>query len=635
MAAQRFLDSLVDRIPPGAARITLLCEEAHAPYDRLNLGEVVVGAGPARPLREPDWYAENLIDVRLKESAVGIDRVNARVHTSNGAAVPYDRLILATGSEAIRPDLPGADGPRISIYRTDGDAERIARAARDAERVVVVGAGLLGLEVADQIRSCGCEVTVLEFAPRLLARQLDAEGSEALERTLAARGLKLRLSTAIREMKSGEEGVRLELAGSDPIDADWVVVAAGARPRDDVARVAGLECHPAGGVTVDEELATSDSAIFAIGECARFEGAQIGVAAPCYRMADVLADRLTRGTSKFRAIPSDFQLKVAGTHVEAIGESLAEGPDVRAITWSEAGAYRRMTLRGRRLVGAIAGGGTADFVRVREAIARGMRVTRKHEARLRATGALWRSSDPLPIEDWSDEATVCSCAGVSCGELRSAWAEGARSSAQLRSATGAGVGCKTCAPLLAELAGEAASSRKASVGRGLPAAASLVLAFFAAAAALGPIPMARSVLDAPSIDFLWRDAWWKQVSGFSLLGLIAGALLLPARERLPSRLRATFSSARVTHASIGVATVVALGVHTGMRSGANLNATMMTCVIGSMAVGGLTGLVTSAERRLPARIGAALRVGWKRAHLALLLPIPVLVLYHVLAVYYF
>lgn len=635
MAAQRFLESLVDRLPLGAARITLLCEEASPPYDRLNLGEVIVGAGPARALREPGWYAAHGVEVRLKEAVVEIDRAHGRVHTANGASVRYDRLVLATGSEAIRPPLPGADEPRVLLYRTDEDAERIARAVDEAERVVVVGGGPLGLEVADQIQSCGCDVTVLEYAPRLLPRHLDSAGSEALVRTLASRGSSIRLATEIASLAGDEDGVRLTLEGFESIAADWVILATGTRPRDELARAAGLDCHPAGGIRVDEGLATSDPDIFAIGECARFDEQQIGLAAPCYRMADVLADRWTRGTSRYRAAPLDLRLKIAGVHVAAIGESLAEGTGTREITWTRETSHRRLSLRDGKLVGAIAVGGTPDTMRIHEAVDRGMRIRPRHEARLRETGALWRSSGPLPVELWPGKTVVCACTGVTCGELRAAWANGCRSSAQLRSATGAGTGCGSCAPLLEEMAGGAAATRKTSAGWALPAAASAVLVLFAAAAILGPIPMSSSVLETPSIDFLWRDADWKQASGFTLLGLMASALLLPARDRLPARLRTTFSNARVVHATIGVATVVALAAHTGMHLGAQMNAALMGCVIGLMTLGGLTGLVTSAERRLPARIGAGLRMGWKRAHIALFLPIPVLVLFHVLAVYYY
>jgi len=635
MAAQRFLESLIDRIPPGTAQITLVCEEPRPPYDRLNLGEVVVRAGPARPLREPDWYTANGIEVRLGEAVVEIDRARNRVHTANGAALIYDRLVLATGSDAVRPKLPGTDAERISLFRTAEDAERIARAANEAERVVVVGAGPLGLEVADQIRSCGCEVTVLEYTPRLLPRHLDVAGSEELVRTLTARGLSLRLSAELLELRSYEDGVRVILEGSESIEADWVVIAAGTRPRDELARAAGLECHPSGGIRVDEGLVTSDPAIFAIGECARLDDAQIGLAAPCYRMADVLADRWTQGTSRYRTLPLDFRLKIADVHVATIGDSLAEGPGIREICWTGGAVYRRIILREGRLVGAIAIGGTPDTIRIQEAIARRQRVSPRQEARLRRTGTLWRSSGPLPIDLWPEETTVCACKGVTCGELRTAWANGHRSSKQLQSATGAGLGCGTCAPLLAEIAGEATTGRKAGVGWGLPAAAAAVLVLLVAAAAFGPIPMARSVLETPSFDFLWRDGWWKQASGFSLLGLIASALLLSARERLPTILRSTFSNERVAHATIGVATVLALGVHTGLRMGVHLNAILMSCTIGLIALGGLTGLATTAERRLPSRLGAAIRMSCKQTHVALFLPIPVLVLFHVLAVYYY
>lgn len=356
MAAQRFLESLVKRMPPGAAQITILCEESSPPYDRLSLGEVVAGTGPARPLRDRDWYATHGIEVRSKEWAMEIDRASARVLTSNGAAIAYDRLVLATGSEAVRPALPGADGARVALYRSAEDAARIARMAATATRMVVVGGGLLGLEVADQLQSRGCAVTVLEAASRVLPRQLDTRGSLALMHTLRERGLELRVSTQIRTLAESDEGVCIALTEGATIASDGVVFAVGTRPRDDVAKAAGLDCHPTGGVRIDSGLATSDPAIFAIGECARLADQAFGLIPPCYRMADVLAERWMGGSSKFQGEPSDIRLKIAGIHVATHGAPLAKGSDVRELTWSGEGAYRRILLRDGRLVGAMAVG---------------------------------------------------------------------------------------------------------------------------------------------------------------------------------------------------------------------------------------------------------------------------------------
>jgi len=635
MAAQRFLEAWVGRAPPGTARITLLCEESTPPYDRVHLGEIVSGVGPVHSLRGSDWYEANAIELRLKETAVAIDRENRRVLTSNGALVAYDRLVLATGSDALPPPVPGVEGPRISLYRTVDDAERIARAVTESRRIVVVGGGLLGLEVADQIRSRGCKVIVLEVAPRLLPRQLDVEGSTALMRILTARGLEIRLATQTRELSSDPHGVTVTLGTGETIEADWAVLAAGTRPREDVAKAAGLACHPTGGVRVDASLTTSDASIFAIGECARLGDERPGLVAPCYRMAEVLADRWTGGQAEYCGAPADFRLKIAGVEVHAVGESAASETGVRNLTWSRPGVYRRVVSRNGELVGAIAVGGAPNFARMQQAIARHMRVTRRLEARVRKTGSLWRTRGAPPIASWPQEAVVCSCTGVTCGALRLAWAEGCRSSTRLSESTGAGTSCGSCKPMLAELAGEVASARPSGVGWGLPFTACLALVLFGVAAAVGPIPMSRSVLDANSIDFLWRDAWWKQASGFTLLALTLGALLLPIREKLPGALRTSFSKARVFHSLLGVATVVALGVHTGLRMGTQLNAVLMGCVILLIAFGSMAGLVASTERWMPARLGATLRLGWKRAHLLLFWPVPVLVLFHVLAVYFY
>jgi len=199
--------------------------------------------------------------------------------------------------------------------------------------------------------------------------------------------------------------------------------------------------------------------------------------------------------------------------------------------------------------------------------------------------------------------------------------------------TGAGTGCGTCAPLLAEIAGEVASGRRAGAGWPLSLVAATSLAVLGTAALVGPIPMSGSVLDSPSMDFLWRDAWWKQVSGFSLLGVMLAALALPMRDRLPRFLRSTFARSRVVHTAIGLGAVVVLGVHSGLRMGNHLNWVLMSCVVALLALGGLAGVVTGLEHRLPPALGSALRSGWKRAHTLFFWPVPVLVVFHVLAVY--
>lgn len=635
MSAQHLLESLVARGGTEAFRTTLLCEELCPPYDRVHLGRIVGGEVESLALRDEDWYAANGIELRLKDRARSIDRASRLVQTESGAAVPYDRLVLATGGRAFVPPIAGSELPGVLAYRTVEDAERIAHQARRANHAVVAGGGLLGLEAARAIQKLGCEVEIVEMAPRLLPRQLDVEGAFVLERQIRRMDLGLRLLTRLSSIAERDGRLRVELSDGEAIETDLVLFAAGIRPRDELAREAGLPCHPSGGIVVDDILATEDPAIQAIGECVRHRGELYGLVAPCNAMAEVLADRLLGGRRRFEGAPASARLKLTEVDVAAVGESLADGPTVRDLTWIAPKQYRRIVLRDGRLVGAIAVGSGSEFPNLQEAVARRRRIRTRQERRFARTGHLWPAGAGGSVTEWPDAAIVCTCTGVTCGSLRAAWRDGCHSSAMLSEATGAGRVCGSCRPLLADLAGEVVGARRRATGKSLGLIALASLAALGFAWWTGPVPMATSVLATPQIDFLWRDAWWKQASGFTLVGLMAVALALPLRKRIPALAKGSFTRWRLVHSAVGLATILAAGIHTGMRLGVNLNLALMACFVGLVALGAVAGVVTSLEHRLPPRAGSALRIAWTRAHVALFWPLPVLLLFHVLAVYFY
>ena len=635
MASQRLLEALVSRSATQHYDITLFSDEPTQPYDRIHLGDVVDGGDSTLQFRDREWFGDVGIELRTKEKVIAVDLERRSLCTETGRDESYDRLILATGGRPVVPPIDGHDLPGVMTYRTLEDAERIARSTREADRALIVGGGLLGLELARSIRSNGCEIEIAEMAPRLLPRQLDVAGAALLQRQVGQLDVGLHLLTRLDRLE--EEAGRLRATKSDGSTTvvDFVVFAIGIRPEDALASESGLACHPSGGVIVDDALQTSDPHVFAIGECVRHAGDTYGFVAPCYQMAEALADRLAGGRSTFAGAPISARLKVPEISVTAVGESLAEGPTVRDLTWLSDTDYRRIVLRDGRLVGAIAVGVNDELPRLQEAIARGQRVRIGHERRFAREGRLWRDDAGPPIATWGDAAVVCTCTGVTCGMLRAAWDEGHHSSSAMREVTGAGSGCGTCQPLVAEFVGEIVSARRRPAGRGLAVAACAGLALFALAAGVGPIPMTTSVLQTPSVDFLWRDAWWKQASGFTLVGLMALGMLLPLRDKLPGLAQISFGSSRLLHSTIGVGAIVLAGVHSGLRLGSNLNFVLMASVVGLLALGSMAAMVTSLEHRLPPRQGSALRLGWRRAHVLLLLPVPVLLLFHVLAVYFY
>jgi nitrite reductase (NADH) large subunit len=430
-------------------------------------------------------------------------------------------------------------------------------------------------------------------------------------------------------------GVIVELDDGSRLPADLVIVASGVRPRDDVARAADLRCGRRGGVIVDAALNTSDPHISAIGECATFEDAVSGFVAPCYAMAETLASRLRGDDTSYTPPAASASLKVPELAVNAVGDSLAEHPGTRTLTWVKGASYRRLVLDQGRIIGAVAVGERGDFGLLQEAVARASRIRTWQEKRFVDTGSLWRRGTATSIEEWSDEAIVCTCTGVTCGALRIARGAGARSSPAICERTGAGSGCGSCLPLVEEFAGERAAAVRSRSGQGALVMAVLSFLLLGAAALFGPIPMSSSVQQTPQLDVLWRDADWKQISGYSLLGLCVLSLAFSIRKRLPAVRFGSFGNWRFAHTLVGVATIVGAGVHTGMRLGSNLNFALMVSFLGVVLLGALTAVVINLEGRLPAPYGSLLRRVWSTAHVALFWPMPVLVTFHVLSVYFY
>ena len=622
--------------------ILILSEESALPYDRIHLGQVLMGKDEeGLRLHDRDWYAEQNIEILVGHPVSAIDREACTVETVQGESFDYDRLILATGGRAFRPPIPGHRLDSVLTYRTLEDAQQIRRRAADANRVVIAGGGLLGLEAARAIQGLGCQTEIIEMAPRLLPRQLDREGAEVLERQLQRLGPKLRLLSRIEEIgESKRPGARLEVRLTDghQIEADLVVFAAGIRPNDELAKSCDLACHHDGGILVDDGLKTSDPRIYAVGECARHRDRLYGFVAPCYEMAEVLADRLTGGERTFEGAVPSARLKIDEIDVAAVGDSLAEGIGYRELSWVEPEEYRRIVLRDGQIVGAIAVGAGSEFPKLQEAVAKRSQVRAWHERRFARSGRLWSAGNDTDLRHWPDAAIVCTCTGVTCGTLRQLCANGGSSSAALSDQSGAGTVCGNCWPLLEQLAGERPAAVRAGAGPGIGLVALAGLVLLGTAAVWGPLDYSATAITPPSlggfeIDRLWRDGWWKQFSGFVLLGLCIASLALSLRKRWPRFRFGSFRGWRLLHGVLGVGALLATVVHSGFRMGANLNQALMIVFLGVLFLGSGAGLVTSLEHRLPGRWGSVLRRGWTSAHILLFGPLPVLILLHVLAVY--
>jgi nitrite reductase (NADH) large subunit len=403
------------------------------------------------------------------------------------------------------------------------------------------------------------------------------------------------------------------------------------RPRTQLASACGLSRSPEGGVIVDDALRTSDPAIFAVGECASHRSQIYGLVAPGYEMADALALILAGSQASFRGASPSTRLKLLGVEVATAGDALDRGFAVRFHT---ATAYRLVRVERGRLVGALGVGEWPELRRVQEAAARHGRVWPWQVVRFARTGILWqRDADPA-VADWPAHAVVCNCLNVTHGRIMAACAERAVSVESVVERTGASTLCGTCRPLLAQLVeGRAPSPRLAT---GLLAGSLAALGIAIAILTVTPIPLAGSI-QAPSwADVLWRDGTNRQISGFVLLALmvLTSSLTLRRRWRRLSSV-GTYATWRIAHVLLGIGTLAGVAVHTGARLGDNLTFVLMACFGALNVAGAAAGGLTALEARVGTPSVRRYRAALVTVHIAAIWPLPILIAFHVLTVFYF
>src|SRR6201996_727011 len=293
MVGHKLLESLVDDAR-CALHITVLCEEPRPAYDRVHLSEFFSGkSAEDLSLVKPGFFERENVLLKLNAKAVAVDRAARTVSISTGETLSYDKLVLATGSSPFVPPIKGNDRRDCFVYRTIEDLEAMQACGVRAKTGVVVGGGLLGLECAKALRDMGLAAHVVEFAPRLMAVQVDEGGGRVLRSKIEELGVQVHTGKQTLEIVDGEAGThRMQFADGTHLDTDMIVFSPGIRPRDEIARACGLELGPRGGIVIDNACRTSDPHIYAIGECALWNGQLFGLVAPGYEMARTVAKQL-------------------------------------------------------------------------------------------------------------------------------------------------------------------------------------------------------------------------------------------------------------------------------------------------------------------------------------------------------
>ncbi|BBZ75796.1 putative nitrite reductase [Mycolicibacterium anyangense] len=447
MVGHRFVEALRDRDRENTWRIVILGEESAAAYDRVALSSYVDGwdrAALALPGNEyPD---DDLVELRVGERAVVVDRDARTVTTSLGHALGYDALVLATGSSPFVPPIPGHDLDRCFVYRTMDDLDAIRTAADSAPGAagVVVGGGLLGLEAANALRLLGLRPHIVERSPRLMPLQVDEGGGALLNRIVTGLGITVHTEVATDTIEDTGGAASVQLSDGTRIDAAAVVFAAGVRPRDELARAMDLEIAERGGVLTDTSCATKDPRVFAIGEVAAVEGRCYGLVAPGNAMAEVVADRLLGGTAEFPGADMSTKLKLLGVDVASFGDAHASTPGALEVVLNDAAkqTYAKLVVSDdvSTLLGGILVGDASAYGTLRPLVGRPLPAD---PAALISPAGAQIGPGALP-----DDAQICSCNAVSKGAICAAIACGAHDVASLKAATAAGTSCGSCVPML-------------------------------------------------------------------------------------------------------------------------------------------------------------------------------------------
>lgn len=616
--------------------------EEWAPYNRVQLSSLLAGE-----INAPD--IQNEITIPDKCSLVqhhhceikSIDRENSVVTDRYGVSHPYSKLVLAIGSSPHIPHIDGIDRPNIFTFRNMSDAQRLLARRVRSRRTVVLGGGLLGLEAARAMQKNNTEVLIVEHNSRLMQRQLDEQGADLLREYLFQLGINVYLKGSVKKISSRDSQLQIELSNGKKIECDTIVVATGIKPNIDLALNAGL--HVGRGIKVNDCMQTCDPDIYAIGECAEFEGNVYGLVAPGFEQSSIAAHHISGGDSRYKGSISTTQLKVINRSVFSTG-IVADDIDHafhRKITYENSGegVYRCLTLKRNTVVGAVAVGDWAEVNLLQENIVNKRKLYPWQLYRFKKTGLLWPVQKQNDIRAWPARATVCNCKSVTQGEITKLCEQQNCTVEDIARCTGASTVCGSCRPLIEQFVRDENASvevDKKLQKTKLPVLVISIIALILSGLfiTLEPIPVAKSV-QSFSIDFLWDDPFWKQVTGYSLLGVSLVGLLMSLRKRFSWFTLGAFDNWRLFHIVLGVLLLFTLSMHTGLQLGANLNFMLMLTYLGIAVTGSFAALMVVFEARMSPFTAKRARSVANNIHLLLFWPFPVLVGFHIVSFYYF
>ncbi|OBT15568.1 nitrite reductase large subunit [Vibrio sp. UCD-FRSSP16_10] len=459
MVGHKYIENLLQQQRDDIEIITF-SEEPHLAYDRVHLTSYFTGSS-AKDLSLVDegYYTENGVKFVVSDKVIKLDTDAKQVITESGRVEAYDTLILATGSYPFVPPISGNDGAHCHVYRTLEDLDGIEDSSKLSQNGVVVGGGLLGLEAANAIKELGLETHVVEFAPRLMAVQLDAGGGALLRRKIESLGVSVHTEKATTEIIAGENSrYRMNFADGSHLETDMIVFSAGIRPQDELAKGTNIELGERGGIVVNDYCQTNLPDVYAIGECALWDGKIFGLVAPGYQMAKVAAQHLTHHltngddapATSFTGADMSTKLKLLGVDVASIGEVHDQTPGAQSYTFSDEidQIYKRLIVSedGSKIIGAVLVGDADAYGTLLQMKQNDMPLPSNPSVLILPNVA---GDEPagMGVDALPDSAVICSCFDVTKGDIKQAVQAGCNTMAALKETTNASTGCGGCSAL--------------------------------------------------------------------------------------------------------------------------------------------------------------------------------------------
>ncbi|MCL4110981.1 UNVERIFIED_CONTAM: hypothetical protein GTU68_053178 [Idotea baltica] len=456
MVGLRFCENLVAFDEAKRFRIVTFCEEPRAAYDRVGLTSFFAHHDAERMmLARSEWYQQVGIELHIGDRACEVDRRRKVVTSDRGVKIAYDKVIFATGSYPFVPPIPGIQMQGVFVYRTIEDLQHIIEYSKKSKRCAVIGGGLLGLEAAKAAMDLGLDTHVIEFAPRLMPRQVDDAGSRTLVTKIEQLGVDVHLNTGTKKVLGEMRVEGMEFQDGGTLDCEMIIVSAGIRPRDDLAKESGLTVGERGGIMVNERLQTSDPDIFAIGECALHEGMIYGLIAPGWEMAEIVAANFCGDDRTFHGTDLSTKLKLMGVDVASFGDYEAGDDVANSLVFEDpfAGVYKKLlfSLDGTKLLGGILIGDADDYGTLSALAKSGDTLPcLPHELVVGSSGGAAAALGG--IEALSDASQICSCNNVTKGQICEAITDqNLESVAAVKQCTKAGAGCGGCLPMVSDL----------------------------------------------------------------------------------------------------------------------------------------------------------------------------------------